>query len=117
MASAPMMAPCHGLHGVAHLQQAHDRAAKQSLDEVAAIRKVNVENAVAAYAFASIPARFALERGDWKQAAALKLSPGDLSWNKFPQRKRSWSSPAAWVPLGDVASARRRDRLQALEER
>ena len=65
----------------AHLQQAQYGAAKQSVDEVAAIRKVNVENAVAAYAFASIPARFALERGDWKQAAALKLSPGDLSWD------------------------------------
>ena len=63
---------CHGLHGPSgHLQQAQDNAAKRLLDEVAAIRKVNVENFVAAYAFAAIPARFALERGDWKQAAVL----------------------------------------------
>jgi len=66
-----------------HLQQAQDKAAKALMDEAAAIRKVNVENFVAAYAFAAIPARFALERGDWKQAAALELTPGDLAWNKF----------------------------------
>jgi hypothetical protein len=69
------------------LQQAQDKAAKQLLDEAAAIRKVNVENLPAAYAFAAIPSRFALEHGDWKQAAGLKLSPPDLNWSKLPQGK------------------------------
>jgi tetratricopeptide (TPR) repeat protein len=103
----------------AHLQQAQDRAAKQSLDEVAAIRKVNVENAVAAYAFASIPARFALERGDWKQAAALKLSPADLAWSKFPQAEAIlvFARGLGAARAGDVTSARRdAERLQALKE-
>ena len=103
----------------AHLQQAQDRAAKQSLDEVAAIRKVNVENAVAAYAFASIPARFALERGDWKQAAALKLSPDDLSWNKFPQAEAIlvFARGLGASRVGDVATARQdADRLHVLKE-
>lgn len=68
-----------------HLQQAQHQAAKQRVDEVAAIRKVNVENFVAAYAFAAIPARYALERGQWQDAAALQLSPADLAWDKFPQ--------------------------------
>jgi tetratricopeptide (TPR) repeat protein len=68
-----------------HLQQAQDKAAKRLADEVGGIRKVNVENFVAAYAFAAIPSRIALERGDWKQASALELSPGDLAWSKFPQ--------------------------------
>jgi hypothetical protein len=67
------------------LQQAQDKAAKQLVDEAGAIRKVNVENFVAAYAFAAMPARYALERGDWAQAATLRLSPPDLAWNKFPQ--------------------------------
>ena len=57
------------------LQQAQDMAAKQVVDEVGAMRKINVENFVAAYAFAAIPARYALERGDWKAAAALKVEP------------------------------------------
>ena len=66
-------------------QQAQDKAAKQVVDDVGAIRKVNVENLPSAYAFAAIPARFALERGDWKGAAALKLGPSDLAWDKFPR--------------------------------
>jgi hypothetical protein len=103
----------------AHLQQAQDRAAKQSLDEVAAIRKVNVENSIAAYAFASIPARFALERGDWKQAAALKLAPADLAWSKFPQAEAIlvFARGLGAARIGDVAAARRdAERLQALKD-
>src|SRR5215470_3845861 len=103
----------------AHLQQAQDRAAKESLDEVAAIRKVNVENSIAAYAFASIPARFALERGDWKQAAALKLAPADLAWSKFPQAEAIlvFARGLGAARAGDAAAARRdAERLQALKE-
>jgi hypothetical protein len=103
----------------AHLQQAQDRAAKQTLDEVAAIRRVNVENPVAAYAFASIPARFALERGDWKQAAALKLAPADLAWSKFPQAEAIlvFARGLGAARAGDVTAARRDvERLQALKE-
>ena len=103
----------------AHLQQAQDRAAKQSLDEVAAIHRVNVENPIAAYAFASIPARFALERGDWKQAAALKLSPADLAWSKFPQAEAIlvFARGLGAARTGDVTAARRDvERLQALKE-
>lgn len=94
-----------------HLQQAQDKAAKPLLNEVSAIRKVNVENFVAAYAFAAIPSRFALERGDWKQAAALKLSPADLAWNRFPQAE------AILVFARGLGAARKDvERLQVLKE-
>lgn len=102
-----------------YLQQAQDKAAKQLVDEAAAIQKVNVENFVAAYALAAIPARYALERGDWKQAAALKLSPGDLAWNKFPQAEGIlvFASGLGAVRSGDVAAARNNvEHLQALKE-
>ncbi|MEN6584661.1 MAG: hypothetical protein ABFE02_01240 [Sulfuricella sp.] len=102
-----------------HLQQAQDKAAKQLLDEVAAIRKVNVENFVAAYAFAAIPSRFALERSDWKQAAALKLSPAGLAWDKFPQAEAVliFARGLGAARIGDVAAARKDvERLQALKE-
>ena len=101
------------------LQQAQDKAAKQLLDEVAAIRKVNVENFVAAYAFAAIPSRFALERGDWKQAAGLNLSPAGLSWNKFPQAEAIlvFARGLGAARIGDVAAARKDvERLQTLEQ-
>lgn len=103
----------------AHLQQAQDKAAKQLVDEVAAIRKVNAENFVAAYAFAAIPSRFALERGDWKQAAALKLSPAGLSWDKFPQAEAIlvFARGLGAARTGAVAAARKDvERLQALKE-
>ena len=103
----------------AHLQQAQDKAAKHLVDEVAAIRKVNVENFVAAYAFAAIPSRYALEHGDWKQAAALKLSPADLSWNKFPQAEAIlvFARGLGAARIGDVAAAHKDvERLQALGE-
>ncbi|MGC1952968.1 MAG: hypothetical protein WA970_10445, partial [Gammaproteobacteria bacterium] len=103
----------------AHLQQAQDNAAKALVDEVAAIHKVNVENIVAAYAFAAIPTRFALERGDWKQAAALKLSPADLDWSKFPQAEAIlvFARGLGAARTGDVAAARQdTERLQALKK-
>jgi tetratricopeptide (TPR) repeat protein len=101
-----------------HLQQGQDTAAKQLVDEAGAIRKVNVENFVAAYAFAAMPARYALERGDWAQAAKLSLSPPDLAWNKFPQAEGIlvFARGLGAARSGDVAAARRDvERLQALK--
>ncbi len=102
----------------AHLQQGQDKAAKALVDEIAAIRKVDVENFVAAYAFAAIPARFALERGDWEQAAALELAPDDLAWSRFPQAEAIlvFARGLGAARRGDVDAARRDvERLQALK--
>jgi tetratricopeptide (TPR) repeat protein len=101
------------------LQLAQDKAARRVVDEVAAIRKVNVQNFVSAYAFAAIPARFALERGDWKDAAALKLSPADLAWSKFPQAEAVlvYARGLGAARIGDVAAARTdAERLRALKD-
>jgi tetratricopeptide (TPR) repeat protein len=101
------------------LQQAQDKAAQSLADEVAAISKVNVENFVAAYAFAAIPSRIALEHGDWQKAAALKLSPSSLAWNKFPQAEAilvyARGLGAARSGMSDVAS-RDVKRLQELKD-
>jgi tetratricopeptide (TPR) repeat protein len=100
-----------------HLQQAQDTAAKQLVDEAGAIRKVNVENFAAAYAFAAMPARYALDRGDWAQAAKLSLSPPDLAWNKFPHAEGIlvFARGLGAARSGDLAAARFDvERLQAL---
>jgi len=100
------------------LQQAQDKAAKQLVDEATAIRKVNVENNVAAYAFAAMPARYALERGDWAHAAKLSLSPPDLAWSKFPQAEGIlvFARGLGAARSGDVAAARRDvGRLRAIK--
>ncbi|MBA4141725.1 MAG: hypothetical protein H0X43_01715 [Nitrosospira sp.] len=103
----------------AHLQQAQDKAAKRLVDEAMSIRKVNAENFPAAYAFAAIPARFALERGDWEGAAELKLSPADLAWDKFPQAEAIlvFARGLGAARSGNITAARKDiERLQALKE-
>ena len=100
------------------LQQAQDKAAQQVADEVAAIRKVNVENFVAAYAFASIPSRIALEHNDWTQAAALKLSPPDMAWSKFPQAEAIlvFARGLGAARIGELGKARGDvEKLQSLQ--
>jgi len=102
----------------AELQQAQDRAAKQLVDEAGAIRKVNVENFPAAYALAAMPARYALERGDWAAAARLSLSPPDLAWGKFPHAEAIlvFARGLGAARSGDLAAAQRDvERLQALK--
>jgi tetratricopeptide (TPR) repeat protein len=101
------------------LQQGQDEAALELANEVAAISNVNTENFVAAYALASIPARTALEHGDWKQAAALKLSPSTLSWNKYPQAEAIlvFARGLGAARTGDVEAARAdAKRLETLKE-
>lgn len=103
----------------AHLQLAQDKAAKQLLDEALSIRKLNVENFAAAYALAAIPARYALEQGDWKQAASLKLSPPELAWNKFPQAEAIlvFARGLGAARSGDMVAARKDvERLATLKE-
>ena len=103
----------------AHLQQAQDKAAKRLVEEAGAIRKLNVENFPAAYAFAAIPSRYALERGDWKSAAELQLLPAELAWDKFPQAEAIlvFARGLGAARSGDSAAARRDvQRLHALKE-
>ena len=103
----------------AHLQQSQDKAAKAVLDEAAAVRKVNIENFPAAYALAAIPARYALERGNWSEAAALQLTPPDLAWAKFPQAESIlvFARGLGAARSGNVAAAQVDvKRLQALKD-
>jgi hypothetical protein len=67
----------------AYLQTARDEKVKEIVDNLYAINKVDANNFAAAYAFAAIPARYALERRQWSEAAALKVHPADFPWNNF----------------------------------
>lgn len=102
----------------AQLQQAQDKAAKELVDEAAAIYRVNVQNFPAAYAFAAMPARYALERGDWAAAAKLILTPPDMAWNKFPHAEAIliFARGLGAARSGDLVAARLDvERLQALK--
>jgi hypothetical protein len=67
----------------AHLQLAQDRAARQMTDESLGM-KPN-DHFASAYAYAAMPARLALERGEWSTAASLPLQPASYPWAKYPQ--------------------------------
>lgn len=76
----------HGLDYViyAYLQKNDDASAKQQLDYLESIRKISPANFKVAYALAASPARYALERKDWKMAAGLQLHSANFSWKDFP---------------------------------
>ncbi len=67
----------------AYLQGAQDKKAKKMLDETRVMEKVDNENFAAAYALASIPARYALERHQWSEAATLTVHPTAFPWDRF----------------------------------
>jgi hypothetical protein len=68
----------------AYLQQGKIDEAQKLVDLTRGVKKIdNANNFAAAYAVAAVPARYALERRQWKEAAALTV-PQTIPWDKFP---------------------------------
>jgi tetratricopeptide (TPR) repeat protein len=67
----------------AYLQGAQDQRARAILKQLQTMSRVDVENFAAAYAFAAAPARYALERRAWAEAASLTIHPGTFPWTRF----------------------------------
>jgi hypothetical protein len=96
----------------AYLQTGQDSAARRVLDSLPTLAKRYDPNAIAAggapvagpYAMAAIPARYALERSDWKVAAALE--PRESA---FP-----FTEAITWFARG-IGAARTGDTLAAGE--
>ena len=68
----------------AYLQSGQDKQARRVVDELNRIQRAEPENFKVAYAFSAIPARYALERRRWSEAASLTLSPAGFPWRRFP---------------------------------
>jgi tetratricopeptide (TPR) repeat protein len=69
----------------AYLQRAEDAKAKDVLNTVKSIEGTIQAHVATAYTFAAVPARFALERQQWAEAAALEpRAPSTYGWNTFP---------------------------------
>jgi tetratricopeptide (TPR) repeat protein len=68
----------------AYLQLGKDGDAKRMVEATQAVSKLNQEAPQAAYAFAAVPARYALERRMWKEAARLAVAPTWFLWSRFP---------------------------------
>jgi tetratricopeptide (TPR) repeat protein len=85
----PGAASFDALHALDYLEYAYlqvdDQAkARAVLDEAARAKTFDEANFAAAYALAAVPARWALERRDWKSAALLDLPSVALPWSQYP---------------------------------
>ncbi|MBC7873769.1 MAG: tetratricopeptide repeat protein [Ferruginibacter sp.] len=70
----------------AYLQKGEDGLAKERINHLRTIDRVDPVNFKVLYAFAASPARYFLEKRMWKEAASLELQPG-FPWEKFPWQK------------------------------
>jgi hypothetical protein len=93
----------------AYLQTAQDAKAKEIVDTIFGMNKLDANAQAAAYAFAAIPARYALERCKWSEAAALKLHPADFPWNDFSYTKAMiyFARSLGASRMGDTVSAKK----------
>ena len=92
----------------AYLQSGRVSQAKAVLDEMNSLKPIPGLTLTGGYANAAIPARYALERGDWQAASALQPA-GDTV---------PWAQAITWMAIG-VGSARdgKLDRAAEAEQR
>ena len=103
----------------AYLQLAEDAAAEQVWVEARKASAAKNPNQAVTFGFAAMPARLALERGRWAEAAALELHPGiaEADWKRFPQAESVlvYARAIGAARSGDAAGARRHiERLNRL---
>jgi hypothetical protein len=92
----------------AYLQIGDEAAARKVIAEAAAAQTFDDPAFQAGYALAAIPARFALERRDWKAAAQLEPSTAPLPWASFPYAAATtyFTQALGASHTGDVDGAR-----------
>jgi tetratricopeptide (TPR) repeat protein len=106
----------------AYLQGAQDKQARGVLDELNKIKKAEPETFKVAYAATAIPARYALERRRWDEAAKLTLPPGALGafpWHGFrwAEAHINFARAIGAARTGDTASARQDvEKLAAIQQ-
>src|SRR5439155_9927105 len=98
----------------AYLQGAQDREAKRVVDDRNAIGRMEQELIAAAYGFAAIPARFAIETRRWAEAALLEPRPSRFT---FTEAITHFAHALGAARGGDATSARKDvERLETLRD-
>jgi hypothetical protein len=94
----------------AYLQSGRVKQAKAVLDEMNSLQPVPGLSLTGNYSTAAVPARYALERRDWKEASALKASDGGVPWG----RAITWMAIGIGsARAGDVATASKAEQMLA----
>ncbi len=106
----------------AYLQGAQDKQARAVLAELNKIPRAEPETFKVAYAFTAIPARYALERRQWDEAAKLTLPPdalGAFAWQHFrwAEAHIHFARAIGAARTGDTTPARQEvEKLTAIRE-
>ncbi len=106
----------------AYLQVGDDAHARAALDKIHQSNTYELNHGPGAYGLAATPARFATERRNWKEAAALVPKKVDYNWDQYP-----WALAVTYAAqglgaarIGDVNTAEKAvaelDRLKPLVE-
>jgi tetratricopeptide (TPR) repeat protein len=94
----------------ASLQLGRDADARRWVDFVESNETFNEQTRQIAYAAAVIPARFALERGEWAKAAQLTLHPSGATfdWSAHPEGEaaNAYGRGLGAARAGDAAAAK-----------
>ncbi len=103
-----------------YLQLGQDEQARKVIDHALGVAK-KTDHFATAFAYAAMPARFALERGAWKEAAMLPLTPTveAYPWKKYPQAEaiHAFARGVGAAKSGDAAAARNEiTRLRSFSE-
>jgi tetratricopeptide (TPR) repeat protein len=104
----------------AYLQTGQDRAAKEVVEELRSFGKAKGPNLPMAYAIAAIPARYAVERRNWAEAAALTSPQMPFPWERFPWAEAmiSFTRALGAAHTGDISEAQSEiAKLQSLKEK
>jgi tetratricopeptide (TPR) repeat protein len=98
----------------AYLQRGEDKKAKGVLDTINKLEGSYQVHIAAAYTFAAVPARLALERQEWSDAALLEpRTPKNYPWDKFPSMEAITHFARA---LGAARSGNKQAATQALDK-
>jgi hypothetical protein len=101
-ATNPQALHCMDFMEYAYLQLGEEKQAKALVDQAAAVTKVPFPGLSVDNALAAIPARYALERGAWPEAAALEPRPGTSA---YAAAITYFTRTLGAVKTGDTAAA------------
>ncbi|MGZ5493046.1 MAG: hypothetical protein ACXW3E_05980, partial [Thermoanaerobaculia bacterium] len=125
MHAHPGTASRDGLHAYdylayAYLQRGEDEKVQKLVEELGTIKALDVENFAGYYAIAALPARSALERRRWADAAALTVRPAEFPWDRYAYAEALtyFARAVGAARAGDPARARADvQRLQLLRQK
>src|SRR5689334_23176599 len=104
----------------AYLQRGENDKAKALVDELATVKSLDIENFAGYYALAAVPARYALERHQWSDAAALTVTPSTFPWERYAYAEAitAFARGVGAARSGNAARAREDvTRLQQLRQK